>query len=102
MNPADPRILAALAELREEYARELPLLFVTLAAAVSTLRAHPDTVTDAKGMAHRLRGTAGSYGFLAVSEAAAQLETALVSPLNWGEVEPAIEAVRVAIPAAEG
>ena len=53
-------------------------------------------------MAHRLRGTAGSYGFQAVSEAAAQLEAALASPLQWSEIEPAVEAVRAAIPFVEG
>ena len=102
MSPVDPRILAALAELREQYARELPLVFVALAAAVSALRADPDAVTEAKGMAHRLRGTAGSYGFQAVSDAAAQLESALAPPLCWSDVEPAMEAVRAAIPTVDG
>ena len=98
MSPGDPRILAALAELREQYARELPQLFTALAAVVAELRADPDVAGDAKGMAHRLRGTAGSYGFQAVSDAAARLESALTEPLAWGEIEAAIEAVRAGIP----
>jgi HPt (histidine-containing phosphotransfer) domain-containing protein len=102
MNPADPRIVAALAELREQYARELPDLIAALTAVVARLGVDPAAESDAKAQAHRLRGTSGSYGFADVSEAVARLEQALSPPVIRGDVDAAIGAVRAAIPLVAG
>jgi len=59
-----------LARLRQEYARALPGKIDTLAAALDRLRGGPgapDLFEAARLLAHRLRGTAGSYGFVDVS-----------------------------------
>ena len=99
----EPRVLAALAELREEYSRELPPLITALAATVARLGTEDDALGDAKVRAHRLHGTAGSYGFHRVSEAAANLERELEapSPANTIAIEVALAAVFAALPKSE-
>jgi len=61
-----------LAALRRAYGRDLP----AKARAVSEALAKDDRGTAAL-LAHRLRGTAGSYGFAEVSVAAGSIEDAL-------------------------
>ena len=73
----DPITRAALAELAAEYAAELPGLIDELARLVEAAAADPAAVPRARAAAHRLRGTAGSYGFAAVGEAAGSIEDAL-------------------------
>ncbi len=68
---------AALAELAVEYAAELPGLIDELARLVEAASADPAAVPRARAAAHRLRGTAGSYGFVAIGEAAGSVEDAL-------------------------
>ena len=99
----EPRVLAALAELREEYSRELPPIIDALAATVARLGTEHDARGDAKARAHRLRGTAGSYGFHGVSEAAASLERELDAPsaVNAIAIEAALAAVFAALPKSE-
>jgi HPt (histidine-containing phosphotransfer) domain-containing protein len=103
MTTPDPRVLAALAELREQYARELPPLVVALAATLARLGVDESALADAKGKAHRLRGTAGSYGFHSMSEAAAVLEQALDTPEPDGAIaiEAALAEVFAALPTTE-
>ena len=72
-----PRVLAA---LRDAYARNLPEKLASLAAAAhGAVREHPVPGALAQGtlFAHRLCGTAASYGFPALGEAAGRLEEAL-------------------------
>jgi HPt (histidine-containing phosphotransfer) domain-containing protein len=68
---------AVLADLTAEYAAELPGLVEALAALVEAATMDPAVVPRASAAAHRLRGTAGSYGFAAVGEAAGSVEDAL-------------------------
>jgi len=68
---------AALAELCAEYAAELPGLIDELARLAEAAVADPAAVPRARVAAHRLRGTAGSYGFAAVGEGAGSIEDAL-------------------------
>jgi chemotaxis protein histidine kinase CheA len=68
---------ADMAALAAEYAAELPGLIEELTALVKAAAADPAAVPQACAAAHRLRGTAGSYGFLAVGEAAGRIEDAL-------------------------
>jgi HPt (histidine-containing phosphotransfer) domain-containing protein len=68
---------AALAALQAEYAGELPGLVQALAALVEAGRTDPEAAARARRAAHRIRGTAGSYGFHAVGEAAGRIEDAL-------------------------
>ena len=70
---------AELARLSADYARDLP-------ARVAELReAHARGAAGAADLcegAHRLRGTAGSYGFAEISALAGRLEDALRPPLD--------------------
>jgi HPt (histidine-containing phosphotransfer) domain-containing protein len=68
---------AAFAAIRADYARELPGEVGQLAAAVESARDKDPTALckgEARAIAHRLYGTAGSYGFTEISEPAAELE----------------------------
>ena len=69
----DPAIAALLAEARREYAAALP-------EKVADLRAVLDRKAwaDARRAAHKLRGSAGTYGFVVLSEAAGALEDLLL------------------------
>lgn len=69
----------AVAELRADFAREFPSLVRELRAA---LDGGDDQVKMARVLAHRIFGTAGSYGFDRASAAAGELETLL---LQWLE-----------------
>jgi HPt (histidine-containing phosphotransfer) domain-containing protein len=75
----DPRarVAAALEEMRAEYRRDLPPQVARLAAAAARASTDPAALRQAEADAHRIRGTAGSYGLTAVSEAASRLEDAL-------------------------
>jgi HPt (histidine-containing phosphotransfer) domain-containing protein len=68
---------ADLADLAAEYAAELPGLLEELAGLLEASAADPAAVPRACAAAHRLRGTAGSYGFTAVGQAAGAVEDAL-------------------------
>ena len=81
----DDEIERELALLRAEFALELPARLHQLALALADADADRGQATLARRLAHQLRGSAGSYGLRAVSDAAADIEEALVagqSPLE--------------------
>ena len=90
---------AWLDELRRDYKDRLPEIVRGLSTSVRSAHDSGETSTDAfeeaRLRAHSLRGTAGSYGFFRVSEAAARLETALaqVDAANPQSMPPAWEHV---------
>lgn len=65
-----------LAKLREAYGAALPAKLAELRAALLVADS-VETVAAARMLAHRLRGTAATYGFPEVSEACARIEDAL-------------------------
>jgi HPt (histidine-containing phosphotransfer) domain-containing protein len=91
----------ALAALRVEYARRLPARVRKVARALGAYRRAPgDAVLleRARSLAHRLRGTAGSYGFAAVGAAAGRVEDGILRAA-WDDVDSALrdtEALAVA------
>lgn len=67
--------------LRAEYATELPARLAELSGLVTEMREQPDNhflLSEARVHAHKLRGTASSYGFKRVGDLAAALEDALI------------------------
>jgi hypothetical protein len=79
---APPKLtgLDALTALKVDYALALPGRVRRLATALRAWRRAPGTFAHlerARALAHRLRGTAGSYGFAAVGQAAGRIEIAL-------------------------
>jgi HPt (histidine-containing phosphotransfer) domain-containing protein len=77
-----PELEAEMDKLHAEYARELPAKLAELQQAVRRARAHPldeKLRQAARTLAHRLAGTAGSYGFPDESSAAAVIEAQAIA-----------------------
>jgi len=70
-------VRARFAELRAAYAAKLEGKIKELRSALDAARAERSQREQAGALAHRLRGTAGSYGFRHVSEHAAVIDEAL-------------------------
>jgi diguanylate cyclase (GGDEF)-like protein len=95
----------AFAELRKEFATKLPARVAELATAIDAVRKDPTTADAARSLAHRLRGTAGSYGFAALGDAAGRIEdlfdkakgaTPFPPPFFWPQLQSALDDVNVA------
>ncbi len=93
-----------LAALRREYGEQLPALITELAGVVRSLHAGSEganAVAHARNLAHRLHGTAGSYGYPEVGRAAARVEALLDAMLegrvpDGGALEAALESLALA------
>ena len=80
------------ADLRVAYAATLPEQVAGLVALLE-----PVTGTDeALKLAHKLHGTAGTYGLVAVSEAAGRIEEALRAG-DHARIPDALRALRAAV-----
>jgi DNA-binding response OmpR family regulator len=77
-NDVTPASLPGLDDLVREYTETLPQRIGELRDALRLAQRHPETLGDALRLAHRLRGTAGTYGFEAVSAAAGEIEDSLL------------------------
>jgi len=98
----DPAVDDLFGDLRAAYAASLPAQGDALAASVRRSRADAAALADALAIAHRLKGTAGTYGQHAVSEAAARVELALKDArasldADVAALEGAVAAVRRAV-----
>lgn len=73
------RALTRLGELRGQFGERLRARLEHLAEQVQAARRDPSpgALAEAIGAAHRLAGTAGSFGYVDVGEAAAGLERSL-------------------------
>jgi diguanylate cyclase (GGDEF)-like protein len=99
---APPLVLPAMAELRLEFAKKLPAKLDELDGALQAARGDLGRLGDARTLAHRLRGTAGSYGYPAVGDAVGLIEdrvsgalpTVSKNRLFWEEIEGAVQAAR--------
>jgi HPt (histidine-containing phosphotransfer) domain-containing protein len=87
---------AELANMRRVYLASLPVKIDEIAAAV-TRRALDDTHT----LAHRLRGTAGSYGVESISTAIGAIEDRIDAggdaSLLWTELDELLASARLAV-----
>ncbi|HET9933556.1 MAG TPA: Hpt domain-containing protein [Polyangiaceae bacterium] len=63
--------------IRREYACKLPGKVSALAACLAEREKNLRVLAEARELAHRLKGTAGTYGFNGVAELAARLERSL-------------------------
>jgi hypothetical protein len=100
--PVAQKALDALTALRTDYALALPGRVRSLAQALRAWRRAPGSeahMERARELAHRLRGTAGSYGFPAVGLAAGRVEDAVLRTAGdpgeahtsaWGELWSAL------------
>lgn len=105
--PPEPTdtLRARMARLRDEYTQDLPQKLDELEARIDAARQQLESPKSATSCAHRLRGTAGVYGFKLVGTLAGQIEDLLAeyaaSPLGarrnlWDEVARALEDARLA------
>ena len=103
----DDEIRAALEALRREYIQELPELLRELGEAVTSARrgGAGEGMRAAVSRAHALRGTAGSYRFQEISDAAGLIEDGLLGIQSgwlppeqaWPEIERALHAAHHAL-----
>lgn len=101
---ADAAPAAVLAELKRQYRERLPSRIEELGQALAAGRADPSRLEAARLLAHRLRGTAGSYGVPQVGEIAGRLEDLLAAAPQhegsgrqlWYELETALADARLA------
>jgi HPt (histidine-containing phosphotransfer) domain-containing protein len=87
-------IRAALAEMRVEYRRMAPAQLAEIAGCIAQARrgeAAAEALAQARLLAHRIHGTAGSCGWKSVSDAAGRIEDTLVDAAG----APSEEALRV-------
>jgi CheY-like chemotaxis protein len=83
----------ALAVQRAEYTGRLPRKLEALAAAIESAGAEPsqERLEAARTLAHKLRGSAGSYGLAGVSAAAGRIEEGLrKDPAAWSDIDAAL------------
>lgn len=90
---ADDDVAREIEELRSAYRAGLPQKIDALGAAIA------DEDRDAaRALAHRLRGTSGSYGLPAVSAIAGAIEDALdARVVDWGPVQKDLDRLRQAV-----
>lgn len=94
----DEALNQVLSALRAEYLQEIPSRMNDLRSHIKNAKAQPENphqwLVEAHTVAHRLAGTAGSYGFPELSQKAAALDAHLKQVLN-------IKGEATIIPAAE-
>ncbi|HMR04173.1 MAG TPA: Hpt domain-containing protein [Polyangiaceae bacterium] len=89
----------AIRALMQAFGKKLPGRLLELDAALRCARGGaPEAYQVAKRLAHKLHGTAGSYGYAQVSSAAGVLEAALERPEpDWTQIDAAYASVKSAI-----
>jgi HPt (histidine-containing phosphotransfer) domain-containing protein len=95
---AKPELERELEALRREFGQQLPARLAALQTLLRALKASGDTagLEEAQQLAHKLRGSAGSYGFHELSDEMKRVEGALdvllrgTSSAAWEELERAI------------
>ena len=85
-------IAAELAALRKDYLSRLPAKLDELAALVESR-----SRAEARQAAHKLRGTAGTYGAGVFGEAIGAIDDALVGDLDWPTIDSFIIRARAAL-----
>jgi len=94
---ATPPMVAKLAELRRTYRGELAQKVAVIATSISLARSSrsPAPLVEARRLAHTLEGTAGSYGFGAVGEAAGRIFKLLDGAVPaWNELDASVADLR--------
>ncbi|MDC0721210.1 Hpt domain-containing protein [Nannocystis sp. bb15-2] len=82
---ADASVADMLAAMRRDYAGQLPGSLAALAQVVTAAQQGTAAIADARMLAHRLRGTAATYGHPAFGQLAGDLEDRLAA----GDLSPA-------------
>jgi HPt (histidine-containing phosphotransfer) domain-containing protein len=95
MNTGDPELDRIIAELQAQFrartAEEMPLIEQHW-AALRTGVAPRANAQALRRIVHRMAGSAGSFGYASVSDAATPLEAALATGLEEGDAELVVAA----------
>lgn len=100
------KLAAEFAALRSEFTSKLPGKLRELEAAVVLAKCDRDAIATARGLAHRLRGSSGSYGHADFGEAAglvenllaeAQANPASIRPDLWEQIDKALRDTRMCL-----
>lgn len=84
---------AQLTELFASYGRRLPARIAAVASAIERIADEAGALAEARMLAHRLAGNAGSFGYPDVGRAMAAIERALaVSPIDAAAIADALAA----------
>ena len=83
--------VALIDRLRAEYRLCLPDRLEELRTALDAARSGPEGLKEAHRVAHRLAGTAGSYGCHGFGDACSRIEDALADALNGADPWPRID-----------
>ena len=91
-----------LGTLKQSYRSILPIAADNLSGVIQQVQVEPDRVSlvsEALRQAHDLHGTAGNYGFVEISTAAASIESQLrklqdSGRVDWGRVYDSVDLVR--------
>ncbi len=105
---AAPDHILELAKLHEEFTERLPGKIAELAEATRAAKLDRSCLDNARTLAHRLRGSAGSYGHPAVGETVGIVEDLLAEVdadgvgrrLLWEDLEQALRDARAAVASA--
>lgn len=101
-----PDLKAELAALHAQFTQKLPARLAELEAAVARAEIDQEHIVDARRLAHQLRGSAGSYGYPALGEAAgyvedllaeAQADPSAIRRQTWEEVDRALNDTRLCL-----
>jgi DNA-binding response OmpR family regulator len=104
-NDARSALAAEMAELRQAFAARLPKKLEQLRGAIATARLDVARVAEARMLAHRLRGSAGSYGCARTGILVGEVEDLLLeveSPTSpaalglWEDIDRALADARLA------
>ncbi len=106
-----PDYVRELAELRAQFTKRLPAKLAELTESVVAAKRDPSVVGAARTLAHRLRGSAGSYGHPGVGEAVGVVEELLAEAdakgpehrrFLWEELAQALRDAQAAVAGAPG
>lgn len=99
-------LTAEFAALRSEFTSKLPGKLRDLEVALALAKCDRECIPTARGLAHRLRGSAGSYGHADLGEAAGRVEDllaevqedpTLVGPDLWGQIDTVLRDARTCL-----
>lgn len=89
-----------LQRLAEAFAKELPGRVSSLEDAVTKARAegeHAEALLEARAVAHRMKGTAGTFGFAEVSAKASEIEATadgMLQEKTYSAVDPRWDSIQ--------
>ncbi len=101
----DPVLQQRLDELKDSFREQIGERIAALSEQIECLRSgpegeHANALAEILHLSHKLSGTASTFGFAEVGDAAAAIEIVCEGHPSVAEIEPLFETLRAAAPAA--